>query len=54
MHIVTMAYLPLRLFSSWSAVAVSFAPVQPSGWPSAIAPPCTFTFSGGNSSVRHT
>ena len=31
MHMVTMAYLPPRRRSSWSAVAVSFAPVHPSG-----------------------
>ena len=28
------------------SVAVSFAPVQPSGWPSAMAPPFTFSLSG--------
>jgi hypothetical protein len=31
---------------SRSSVAVSFAPVHPSGCPSAIAPPFTFTFAG--------
>ena len=33
--------------NSCSAVASSIAPVAPSGWPSAIAPPFTFTFSSG-------
>ena len=33
-------------------VAVSFAPVQPSGWPSAIAPPLTLTLSSGMPSSR--
>jgi len=33
---------------------VSFAPVQPSGWPSAIAPPFTFTLSGSSDSSRIT
>ena len=32
--------------SSCSSVVISFAPVQPSGWPSAIAPPFTLSFSG--------
>ncbi len=41
MHMVTMAYRPLRRRSSCSAVAASLAPVQPSGCPSAIAPPLT-------------
>jgi hypothetical protein len=33
---------------------VSFAPVAPSGWPSAIAPPFTFTMVGSMSSSRIT
>src|SRR5262245_26003134 len=38
-HIVTIPYFaPLRGISR-RIVAVSFAPVHPSGWPSAIAPP---------------
>src|SRR6266550_4196459 len=32
-------------------LAVNFAPVQPSGWPKAIAPPLTLTLSGSNPSV---
>ena len=43
-HIVTIPYRALRRCSSLMIVAVSFAPVQPSGWPSAIAPPLTLTF----------
>ena len=38
--------------SSCSRVAVSFAPVQPSGWPSAIAPPFGFTRAGSSPSAR--
>lgn len=37
---------PLRL-SSLSSVTTCRAPVQPKGWPSAIAPPLGFTFSIG-------
>src|SRR5262249_9110891 len=44
MHIVTTPYRPPRRLSSRSRVAVSRVPVTPSGWPSAIAPPLTFTF----------
>jgi hypothetical protein len=39
MHMVTMPYRPFLRSKSRSKVAVSFAPVQPSGCPSAIAPP---------------
>ena len=38
--------LPLR-FNSWSSVPICRAPVQPSGWPRAMAPPFGFTFSIG-------
>lgn len=38
--------LPLR-FSSLSSVTTCLAPVQPRGWPRAIAPPRGFTFSAG-------
>ena len=37
-HIVTMPYRALRRFISYNNVVVNFAPVQPSGWPSAMAP----------------
>ena len=50
MHIVTTAYLPPRRRSSYSALAVSLAPVQPSGWPSAIAPPLTLIYPSGMTS----
>src|SRR2546423_12790460 len=50
-HIVTMPYRPLRLPISRKIDAVSFAPVHPNGWPSAIAPPFTFTLSGFSSSI---
>ena len=36
----------MRRCISYSSVVVSLAPVQPSGWPSAIAPPLTFSRSG--------
>ena len=36
-----------RRSSSLSAVRMSRAPVAPTGWPSAIAPPLTFSFSSG-------
>ena len=35
-------------------VAVSFAPVQPSGWPSAMAPPLTLTIAGSSPAARIT
>ena len=51
-HIVISAVLlPVRS-SSWSAETIRREPVAPTGWPSAIAPPFTLTFSGsisGNS-----
>ena len=40
------AVAALRRGISCSSVVVSFAPVQPSGWPSAMAPPLTFSRSG--------
>src|SRR5581483_380623 len=39
MHIVTMPYFCLRRRRPCSRVATRMAPVAPSGWPSAIAPP---------------
>src|SRR6185295_11017236 len=39
-----------RRASSWSSVVTRRAPEQPSGWPMAIAPPLTFTFSGSRPS----
>ena len=43
MHMVTMPYFTLRRSISRRIVAVSFAPVHPSGCPSAMAPPLTLT-----------
>src|SRR5262249_49754488 len=53
-HMVTMPYRALRRCISWSSVAVNFEPVQPSGWPSAIAPPFTFTLDRSKPSSRIT
>src|SRR6266581_3403567 len=36
-----------RRFNSFKLVRISLAPVAPTGWPSAIAPPFTFNFSRG-------
>jgi hypothetical protein len=41
----TSAVLPSLRSSSWSAVVMSRAPVHPTGCPSAMAPPFTFTLS---------
>ena len=43
---VISAVLASRRSSSCSAVVISRAPVLPTGWPSAIAPPLTLTRSG--------
>src|SRR5215471_6694024 len=40
-HMVTIPYFALRRGISRRMVAVSLAPVQPSGWPRAMAPPLT-------------
>ena len=37
MHIATRPREAFRRFISWRSVAVSLAPVHPSGWPRAIA-----------------
>ena len=42
---------PRRRISS-SSVSSSRAPLAPTGWPSAIAPPFTFSLSGGNLAER--
>ncbi len=42
-HIVTMPYLSWRRRSACTSVAERIAPVAPSGWPSAIAPPIGLT-----------
>src|SRR5262249_3132829 len=51
-HIVTSPYRDWPRRISCRIVVVSFAPVQPSGWPSAIAPPLTFSLSGSIGSSR--
>ena len=43
MHIVTSAWRPPVRCSSAIALVVMMAPVAPSGWPIAIAPPFTLT-----------
>mmetsp|Transcript_100081 Transcript_100081/g.261008 ORF Transcript_100081/g.261008 Transcript_100081/m.261008 type:complete len:300 (+) Transcript_100081:206-1105(+) len=47
MHIETTPSFPLVRFSSGSSVAIRREPVQPRGWPRAMAPPLGFTFSIG-------
>jgi len=44
-HIEISAVVPPVRSSSWSAVVISRLPVEPTGWPSAIAPPLTLTLS---------
>src|SRR5262249_47030041 len=45
MHALAMPYVFLRAASSRASVSTSRVPVAPSGCPSAMAPPFTFTFS---------
>ena len=47
-HSVASPRRALRRFISCSSVTMMRAPVQPIGWPSAIAPPLTFSFSERN------
>ena len=42
-HMVTIPYRPPVRASEWASVVSSRAPVAPSGWPSAIAPPQALT-----------
>ena len=51
-HIVTRPRSPSRRSSSATRVAISLAPVAPTAWPSAIAPPLTFTRSTSGCSSR--
>src|SRR5690349_16627160 len=53
-HMVTMPYFDLRRAISRRIVAVNLAPVQPSGCPSAIAPPLTLTRAGSMPASRIT
>ena len=53
-HMLTRPYRAFRRLISYNNVVVSFAPVQPSGCPRAIAPPLTFRRSASiGSSFRH-
>ena len=54
MHIVTMPYFCWRRRRPCTIVAVRIAPVAPSGWPRAMAPPSGFTLAGSSSQVRMT
>src|SRR3984893_17097830 len=49
MHSVISARRALRRSSSSTMVPAIIAPVAPSGWPIAMAPPLTFSFSSGMS-----
>jgi hypothetical protein len=51
-HMVISAVLASRRSSSCSAVVSSRAPVLPTGWPSAIEPPLTFTRSSSGWCTR--
>ena len=46
-HIEITPYLSLVLSSSLKRVHIILAPVIPSGWPRAMAPPLLFSFSFG-------
>ena len=46
-----MPYFSLCRRSACTTVAARMAPVAPSGWPSAMAPPIGFTFAGFSPSV---
>ena len=54
MHRVARPRRAPRRRSSCARVPTMRAPEQPSGWPSAIAPPLTFTRAGSNPSSRST
>src|SRR5690606_2942897 len=53
-HMVTIPYFWFRRLSSWKSCTESFAPVHPSGWPKAMAPPFTLSTSGLMPSLRIT
>ena len=50
MHIVARPQRPPVRRSSWLSIVIRRAPLIPSGWPSAIAPPLTLTFAGSSPS----
>src|SRR5438477_285562 len=47
-HMLAKASLPPRFSMPCTAVSASRAPLMPSGWPSAIAPPCGLTKSASS------
>ena len=51
---VTMPYLRFLRRKACTTVADRMAPVAPSGWPSAIAPPIGLTLAGSRPSVSMT
>src|SRR5439155_24806957 len=51
-HMVTSPSSRSERSSSWRIVVTSRAPVEPTGWPSAIAPPLTLTRSMSGDSSR--
>ena len=53
-HIVTMPYFSLWRRSACTTVAARMAPVAPSGWPSAMAPPIGLTLALSSPSVLMT
>ena len=53
MHMVTMPYFCLRRRMPCTRVAMRTAPVAPSGWPSAMAPPSGLTLAGSRLEVAH-
>src|SRR5947207_2332975 len=50
MHMVASPQRPPVRRSSWVSIVIRRAPLIPSGWPSAIAPPLTLTFAGSSPS----
>ncbi|CAM5410503.1 hypothetical protein RLIN73S_02315 [Rhodanobacter lindaniclasticus] len=48
MHMVTMPYFCFLRRMPCTSVAMRTAPVAPSGWPSAMAPPSGLTLSGSS------
>ena len=50
-HMVTMPYFSLWRRSACTTVAERMAPVAPSGWPSAMAPPMGLTLAGSSPRV---
>ena len=51
-HSVARPRRALRFSISWSSVTVMRVPVQPMGWPSAMAPPLTLSLSRSKWSPR--